>query len=80
MREFAEGSIFLSIIVVSILANIACRFKKSFATEKGGSWDLILLICWVWKSTRNGMFSSCLIFPFLAFGFMTWMCSSDYSS
>ncbi|KAJ6932893.1 hypothetical protein NC651_008345 [Populus alba x Populus x berolinensis] len=52
----------------------------SFATEKGGSWDLILLICWVWKSTRNGMFSSCLIFPFLAFGFMTWMCSSDYSS
>lgn len=28
MKEFAEGSIFLSIIVVSILAIIACRFKK----------------------------------------------------
>ncbi|KAL9387594.1 hypothetical protein Peur_020718 [Populus x canadensis] len=23
------------------------------------------------------MFSSCLIFPFLVFGFMIWMCSSD---
>ncbi|KAL9350513.1 hypothetical protein Peur_057768 [Populus x canadensis] len=26
------------------------------------------------------MFSSCLIFPFLVFGFMIWMCSSDDSS
>ncbi|KAJ6942762.1 hypothetical protein NC652_008534 [Populus alba x Populus x berolinensis] len=64
---------------VPVIAGLKCGFV-SFATEKGGLWNLILRICWVWKPTRNGMFSSCLIFPFLAFGFMTWMCSSDYSS